>query len=112
MGGENVKQLKQTAAQFQCELKRVRRSRNWQLSGKVETLDEFAQQVKGQQVVQDSPFFIEKVLAGIRPHQQQSMPDRLAQLITDNPAITLAEMMEKTGCTIAQARLARDKEIL
>lgn len=112
MGGENVKQLKQTAAQFQCELKRVRRSRNWQLSGKVETLDEFAQHVKGQEVVQDSPFFVEKVLAGIRPHQQQSMPERLAQLITDNPAITLAEMMEKTGCTIAQARLARDKEIL
>ncbi len=112
VGGETAKALKAEASQQQCELKRIRRSRNWHLSGKVEDLDLFSQQLKGNELVQDYPFFVEKVIEGIGPYLQESLPVRLAQLIANNPAITLAEMMEKTGCTIAQARLARDNEEL
>ncbi len=112
VGGETAKALKAIASQQKCELKRIRRSRNWQLSGKVEDLDLFAQQLKGHTLIQDYPFFIERVVEGIRPHLQESLPIRLSQLISNYPAITLAELMEKTGCTIAQARLARDEEIL
>jgi len=112
MGGDRVKILKETALQFYCELKRIRRSRNWQLQGNVDNLEQFAQQLKGRDVVQDSPFFVEKVLDSVRPHLQDSLPVHLAQLVANNPAITLAELMEKTGCTIVQARLARDEEEL
>jgi len=112
IGGEKAKTLKAIACDFQCELKRIRRSRNWKLTGQANHLNEFAQQLKGQDVVADCSFFMEKIIESTLPYQQASLPNRLAALITSNPAVTLAELMEKTGCTIAQARLARDDEDL
>jgi len=110
IGGDSVKLLREVAAQCRCSLKRVRRSRHWQLTGKAEHLSVLVEQLKEAENTQEFPFFIEKIEQEIAPYIQQSLPIRLAQIIATNPAITLAEMMEKTGCTIAQARLAREQE--
>jgi len=112
IGGEKAKALKLIAREHKCELKRIRRSRNWQLTGEANHLDEFAQHLKRLDVVTEFPFVAQKVTEASGPYQQASLPARLAELIINNPAITLSEMMEKTGCTIAQARLAREEEEL
>ncbi len=108
IGGEKAKELKAIALEHQCELKRIRRSRNWQISGFVEQLSSFHQQIKDSQIVIDYPFIELKIAEAILPFEQASLPARLAELITSNENITLAELMEKTGCTVAQARLARE----
>ncbi|WP_165313906.1 ribosome recycling factor family protein [Vibrio ziniensis] len=108
IGGEKAKELKAIALEHQCELKRIRRSRNWKISGFVEQLCSFNQQIKGDQTVADYPFVAQKIADAILPLLQASLPDRLAELIANNQNITLAELMEKTGCTVTQARLARE----
>lgn len=110
IGGGTVKAFRDVSARHQCTLKRIRRSRHWQLAGKAQHLNLLAEQLKEEGSTQEFPFFIEKIEQEIEPYRQQSLPIRLAQMIASNPAITLAEMMEKTGCTIAQARLAREQE--
>ncbi len=109
VGGEKAKQLKEIALEYQCNLKRVRRSRNWQLNGKANQLGLFMQSLKGCELVDDYPFIAEKIREALLPYIQASLPERLAELVTADPTITLAELMEKTGCTIAQARLAREE---
>ncbi|WP_415679616.1 ribosome recycling factor family protein [Vibrio diazotrophicus] len=112
IGGEKTKELKAIATEHKCELKRIRRSRNWQISGFFEQLSDYNQQLKVAGIVTDTPFIVEKISEALKPYEQASLPERLAALISKNENITLAELMDKTGCTIAQARLARDENEL
>ncbi|ELV8662002.1 ribosome recycling factor, partial [Vibrio vulnificus] len=46
IGGEMTKHLKSVAAEHGCELKRVRRSRHWQIFGEALALQAFYDQVR------------------------------------------------------------------
>ncbi|MGS0676644.1 ribosome recycling factor family protein [Shewanella sp. 125m-1] len=112
IGREAVKQAQAVAKQFTCELKRVRRSRNWGISGDAMQIQAFSQQLKTVQLSAGSSEFaylIRKVDTGLLSHADKLEPlaVKLARLITQDPNITLAELMHMTDCTMAEARTAR-----
>ncbi len=114
IGGEHAKHAKAVAMEFGCDLKRVRRSRNWQISGDAKDLKRFLERIKAEET--EAPgFLISKLEVGLVAHQDKSEPleAKLVQLVLQNPNVTLAELMAETNCTIAQARTARfDAEML
>jgi hypothetical protein len=89
-------------------LRRVRRSRNWQLIANQESLFEIKQTMESKHP--DSMRYIvlklDDKLREIGP-PPKSLEEQLEQLIVDNPNITLAELMQNTDCSIAEARTAR-----
>jgi hypothetical protein len=108
IGGEKTKQAKAIAQQCYCELKRVRRSRNWGVSGEAMNVQGFAERLKTHH---DDGFryLIQKVETALLAHGDKLEPleTKLARLIIDNPNITLAKLIQVTQCSIAEARLAR-----
>lgn len=54
-------------------------------------------------------YLIKKLETALLQHADKLEPldAKLNRLITDNPAITLGELMQLTQCTITEARLAR-----
>ncbi|MBD1555663.1 ribosome recycling factor [Vibrio sp. S9_S30] len=114
VGGENAKQAKSIALQHQAELKRVRRSRNWQVVAEFEDLRAFSAALT--EIDYESyQFIIKKIDERMEALREQHLPlsDQLRSLILANPNITLAELMENTNCTLAQARAARfDADII
>ncbi len=108
IGGEHAKRAKLLAAEKGCELKRIRRSRNWQVSGEALDLQRFLQFLKANES-ETLGFVINKMEVGLSAHQDKLEPleAKLVRLVLQNPNITLAELMAETNCTIAQARVAR-----
>ncbi|WP_153448940.1 ribosome recycling factor family protein [Vibrio algicola] len=114
IGGVRVKQAKTIALKLGCELKRIRRSRNWQLQGEVEPLSELIETLTATEPDTMS-YLIKKITDGINTaliseedsQPPPSMADKLAALIQSNPDITLNELMAITDCTMAQARSVR-----
>ncbi len=108
MGRDTVKQAKQLAMSHHCALKRVRRSRNWKLEGESPFITSLLVQLRSE-YPETMRYLIDKVLAyqveNVKP--VFSVHEQLLQLVSDDPKITLAEMMSVTGCSIAQARTAR-----
>ncbi|GAK83745.1 ribosome recycling factor [Vibrio ponticus] len=109
IGREQAAELRQLAANFGCECKRIRRSRNWQLQGDFHGLRSLLDELQ----VRDSlthQFALSRLSAALTKIQPPlSIEEQLQQLLQDNPNITLTEMMEATSCEIAQARVARFK---
>ncbi|HAS8360413.1 TPA: ribosome recycling factor [Vibrio vulnificus] len=108
IGGEVTKQLKSVAADHGCELKRVRRSRHWQISGEALALQAFYDQVR--RLEEDSAsYLVKKMQLALASHSEKLEPleDKLQRLVMENPAITLAELMSQTHCSLSQARSAR-----
>ncbi|EGQ7940478.1 ribosome recycling factor family protein [Vibrio vulnificus] len=108
IGGEMTKQLKSVAADHGCELKRVRRSRHWQISGEALALQVFYDQVR--RLEEDSAsYLVKKMQLALASHSEKLEPleDKLQRLVMENPAITLAELMSQTHCSLSQARSAR-----
>ena len=108
IGGDKTKQAKAVAEQFDCELKRVRRSRNWQLSGMAIQIQSLTLHLKSD--YQDVfGYLIQKIEVALLGHADklESLDDKLARLINDNANVTLAELMHLTQCTMAEARVAR-----
>ncbi|EJL7832266.1 ribosome recycling factor family protein [Vibrio vulnificus] len=108
IGGEMTKQLKSVAADHGCELKRVRRSRHWQISGEALALQAFYDQVR--RLEEDSAsYLVKKMQLALASHSEKLEPleDKLQRLVMENPAITLAELMSHTHCSLSQARSAR-----
>ncbi|EHD2252165.1 ribosome recycling factor [Vibrio vulnificus] len=108
IGGEMTKQLKSVAAEHGCELKRVRRSRHWQISGEALALQAFYDQVR--RLEGDSAsYLVKKMQLALASHSEKLEPleDKLQRLVMENPAITLAELMSQTHCSLSQARSAR-----
>ncbi|CCN72964.1 ribosome recycling factor family protein [Vibrio nigripulchritudo] len=108
IGGENAKRAKSIALQHQAELKRIRRSRNWQVAADFENLRAFSAAL----IERDHEtylFIIKKIDERVETLREQHLPmsEQLSALILANPNITLAELMERTNCTLAQARTAR-----
>lgn len=63
IGSDTVKRLKLQAQTFDCELKRIRRSRNWQLLGEAASMQKFVIQIK-QTEYQVAEYLIRRVEAG------------------------------------------------
>ncbi|EGQ7966461.1 ribosome recycling factor [Vibrio vulnificus] len=108
IGGEMTKHLKSVAAEHGCELKRVRRSRHWQISGEALALQAFYDQVR--RLEGDSAsYLVKKMQLALASHSEKLEPleDKLQRLVMANPAITLAELMSQTHCSLSQARSAR-----
>ncbi|MGP8305797.1 ribosome recycling factor family protein [Vibrio sp. YIC-376] len=108
IGGEHVKRAKVVAMEIGCELKRVRRSRNWLVTGDALDLKKFLDHIKAEEP-EILNFVIKKMEAGLAAHQDKLEPleAKLIRLVLANPNVTLAELMSETNCTIAQARTAR-----
>ncbi|GGI79529.1 ribosome recycling factor [Shewanella hanedai] len=108
IGREEVKQAKDIALQHDCELKRVRRSRNWGVSGEAIKIQQFSVTLK----IENGDKFrylIQKITTALLDHSDKLEPldAKLVRLITDNPNITLAELIHITDCTMTEARTAR-----
>ncbi|HAS8545236.1 TPA: ribosome recycling factor [Vibrio vulnificus] len=108
IGGEMTKHLKSVAAEHGCELKRVRRSRHWQISGEALALQAFYDQVRRLEGYSAS-YLVKKMQLALASHSEKLEPleDKLQRLVMENPAITLAELMSQTHCSLSQARSAR-----
>lgn len=108
LGGERVQKAKLLAAESGCSLKRVRRSRHWQAVGTAAALYQFCQSLK-QSEPEVMQYLIKKLDQALLGHQDklESPQDRLIRIIQANPTITLAQIMELTNCSIAEARRAR-----
>ncbi|MBN7284916.1 ribosome recycling factor [Vibrio cholerae] len=111
LGSDTVKRLKLQAQAFDCELKRIRRSRNWQLLGEAASMQKFVIQIK-QTEYQVAEYLIRRVEAGLRPPSDkiESIEVQLQRLVQQNPSITLAELMAATHYSLMQARAARFAE--
>ncbi|MEF1166655.1 MULTISPECIES: ribosome recycling factor family protein [Vibrio] len=108
IGGDHAKRAKAIAAENKCELKRIRRSRNWQITGEALDLKAFLDRIKVEEA-EPMRFMVNKMEAGLAKHSDKLEPleAKLIRLVMENPNITLAELMSETNCTIAQARTAR-----
>lgn len=108
IGGEHVKTAKLFAQIHHCQLKRIRRSRNWQLIGTGADILDFSNNLAAESD-ENFSYLISKIQSNkeIALSQQETLQAKLESLIKQNPAITLAELAQLTGCTIAQARTAR-----
>ncbi len=108
IGGDHAKRAKAIAAENKCELKRIRRSRNWQITGEALDLKAFLDCIKAEEA-EPMRFMANKMEAGLAKHSDKLEPleAKLIRLVMENPNITLAELMSETNCTIAQARTAR-----
>ncbi|MCK6264522.1 ribosome recycling factor family protein [Vibrio sp. ZSDE26] len=114
IGGERVKQAKALALEFHCELKRVRRSRHWQLIGLPDGLIQFHEAIQ-QQEDESFGYLVKKLEESLRDLNvpRESVEAKLERIITEQPNVTLTELMRLTDCSMSQARRARfDAEIL
>ncbi|EGQ7702324.1 ribosome recycling factor family protein [Vibrio cholerae] len=108
IGSDTVKRLKLQAQTFDCELKRIRRSRNWQSLGEAASMQKFVIQIK-QTEYQEAEYLIRKLETALKQHSDKLEPleTKLQRLISQKPSITLAELMAVTQCSLVQAREAR-----
>ncbi|QQX82460.1 ribosome recycling factor family protein [Shewanella sp. KX20019] len=118
IGRETVNSAKVFAAQYHCELKRVRRSRNWQLSGEAIDIQSFARDLRAESIKTgqrevgangEFHYLIKKIETALLGHADKLEPlaEKLARLISENPNITLAELVHITDCRMSEARTAR-----
>ncbi|GEA49668.1 ribosome recycling factor Rrf [Vibrio inusitatus NBRC 102082] len=107
VGKETVQSVKQLALKHECELKRVRRSRHWQVSGNALNVQALCLALT--QEPKDVLFILKKLDLALQLHQDKlELPaDRLKRLLIENPNMTLSELMEMTRCSVAEARRAR-----
>ncbi|WP_232281710.1 ribosome recycling factor family protein [Vibrio furnissii] len=110
IGREHATALQAFATEHRCTLKRVRRSRNWQCQGEPEDMLLLLRTIQASEMALSVSFVVTKLESGIQPYRQDTLSERLAHFVRENPAMTLAELMEKTDCTVAQARAAREAQ--
>lgn len=123
VGREPIKFAQCLAKHCHCELKRVRRSRNWaltgvpfavqQLSAQLKTSCLSSSQINAADKLTFNPdklsYLIKKIDTALLTHADklEPLPAKLTRLITANPNITLAELMHLTECSLSEARAAR-----
>ncbi|WP_293747015.1 ribosome recycling factor family protein [uncultured Paraglaciecola sp.] len=118
IGSETAKQAKAMALQYECELKRVRRSRNWRVTGDAIKVQTYAAQLKAHQMIShklnkqgdgEFHYLIKKIETALLGHADklETLEAKLIRLITQTPNITLAQLVLLTQCTEAEARVAR-----
>ncbi|OBT14030.1 ribosome recycling factor [Vibrio sp. UCD-FRSSP16_10] len=107
VGSEKAQLAKAMAVSNGCLLKRVRRSRYWQLTGTAIDVQSFTQCLQHRS--DGMLFIIKKLNDALVLHQDKLEPPqrRLQRLLTENPSMALSQLMEITNCTLAEARIAR-----
>lgn len=108
IGGDNAKLAKHIANEYACEIKRIRRSRHWTIVGEIDSLRALSAYLKHTQP-EPMRYLIQKVEDGLQPLDSppESKREQLHNLLQQQPNMTLAELMNITQCTIAEARSAR-----
>ncbi|MDG3087897.1 ribosome recycling factor family protein [Vibrio hannami] len=108
IGGEQAKRARSLAENYHCKLSRVRRSRNWQITGLAIKQSEFCEHIKSTEP-ETMAFLVRKLEEGLERHKDKLEPkeERLRRIITENPNITLNELMAMTNCSISETRKAR-----
>lgn len=118
IGSESAKQAKVIALQCECEFKRVRRSRNWSVTGNAIKIQTYAAQLKAHQMIShklnkrgdgEFHYLIKKIETALLAHADklESLEAKLIRLIRQTPSITLSKLVLLTQCTEAEARAAR-----
>ncbi|MFB2719725.1 ribosome recycling factor family protein [Shewanella xiamenensis] len=109
IGREAAKRAQAMALKHGCELKRVRRSRNWSITGQAIAIQSYCAELTAQSDAAEFAFLIKKIDTALLQHADKLEPlsAKLVRLINQNPAITLGELMQQTQCSISEARLAR-----
>ncbi|MGF1876605.1 ribosome recycling factor family protein [Photobacterium frigidiphilum] len=108
MGSDNTKKAKLLALEYRCEIKRIRRSRNWQITGNENSYKMLSEKLKHSEP-DAMQFLIRKIDDKLTTynHKLERIEDKLKRLVLQNPNITLAELMQITNCSITEARFAR-----
>lgn len=108
IGREAANKAQAVAKQYGCELKRVRRSRNWRLRGDAIDIQSLASQLHVSECAEIS-YLVQKITTALQQHADKLEPlqVKLARLIKGNPSITLNELMHLTQCSLTAARRAR-----
>lgn len=107
VGRASTAVARELAVQQGCELKRVRRSRHWQVVGEFAHIEQFKLALIGIDAI-SYQFIHTKITAALAKIEQPlTLDQQLAQLIINNPTITLAELVNLAHCSDAEARLAR-----
>ncbi|MGF1764872.1 ribosome recycling factor family protein [Aliivibrio kagoshimensis] len=87
------------AASLNCRLKRIRRSKNWMLTGSHSQVIAFKNSI-----LLNKELWIKEAIDKELPKPVFD----LDEVVKANPAITVHQLMSKTECTLAQARSALD----
>jgi hypothetical protein len=96
--------LKANIRALGCELSRIGRSRNWQLTANFEKIERVIS------MVEDSEEETwQWVALHLRKQHKNLSFDMLLAIAQKKPEITVSELMARTDCTIAQARQVIDK---
>lgn len=85
--------------QHHCSVKRIRRSKNWQLTGTQAQLTELSDILQ-----KDKTAWIADAIDKALPTPSFN----LALIIKSTPTITVNQLMAKTGCSLVEARSAID----
>ena len=85
--------------QHHCSLKRIRRSKNWQITGTQAQLIELSETLQ-----KDKTGWIADAIDKALPTPSFD----LALIIKSTPTITINQLMTKTGCSLVEARSAID----
>ncbi len=108
VGRDAVNSAREMAQTYQCDIKRIRRSRNWQLLGtpqNIQKLHHELVELNGEL----ASYWNKRIEPVLLQHQAALVPIevQLRQRLEADPSLTLSELMDQTKCTIAQAREAR-----
>ncbi|MEI6896632.1 MAG: ribosome recycling factor family protein [Psychromonas sp.] len=87
------------ATQHGCSLTRIRRSRNWLLTGNQSQLVEISDQLR-----RTKALWIAQAINQALPKPTLD----LALIMKSNPAMTVNRLISETGCTLIEARGAID----
>ena len=88
------------AAQQGCSLKRIRRSKNWSLTGNQTQLVAVSEQLR-----QSKTVWIAEAINKALPKPTFD----LTAIVQANPDMTINRLIAETGCTLIEARAALDK---
>jgi len=86
--------------QYNCSLKRIRRSKNWLLTGQQNQLIEI-----GEQLQQPKTAWIAEAITKGLPKPSFD----LVAIALSEPGMTINRLIKETGCTLIEARIAIDK---
>ncbi|MBA6417921.1 hypothetical protein H4J50_18185 [Colwellia sp. 6M3] len=86
-----------------CELNRIGRSRNWQLKATFEQLEQTVYLIE-----QSEEVSWQWVAVHISKQRKNLGLDMLLAIAQKKPGITISELMQRTDCTIAEARKVID----
>ncbi|WP_261817214.1 ribosome recycling factor family protein [Vibrio gallicus] len=106
VGGSDVARLKVLADNYNCHLKRIRRSRNWVLTGLWPDIQCFCDAVDQLNLVKEA-YLLSKIIPILKANITETPIQILQRLLVEKPHLTIAELAEFSGCELVEVRRAR-----